>query len=1142
VGDIAPSGVASERGLIGRTRGSRSRPASAGRRAALLAALVIGGAVPQGASFWTASSGVCAARPELADLVAAATGARPFEARVTGGFNWAPALAAQDQGRSPRLVASARRLALLADSPSWRARSAAGIADLVLGRTDAAIRTIESALEAADPDSRGTVLSDLSAALLVRSAERDDARDAARALDLADRVIQSTPGREEARFNRALALEYLGVWSAARAAWEDYQEVDWRSPWSLEAGRRARGLSTRQDDVLPVSEGTRQLARALVAGEGDGLRRVVRRGPQAAREMIDNDLLPDSADAWLRGDRGTAQQLVERAALVAQAIAAHTGDRLWVDEVAEVQAAWARGASAADTTAGALSAFQRAREEIDRHRFAVARPLLSQATASLGPSATALRAHLAFWGTFVDWYVASPEQLLPEIASLEELAGTRSYHYLEGRLRLVHGGVLLKLARYTDGTTQYEQSVAAFERAGEHEYLAAAHVLLGACLAEQGDRRAAWIHQRAALRRLDVLEGFRRRHTVLTHAATLAQDDGLPGTALHFQTALIADAARWSEPGAMVEALLQRARILSQTRRHDQALESITEAERWLGQVKDRAFQEAEIPLVLRAQGLVLTAVDPPRAVRLLAEVVERLRASGSLFSLAQAHLDLARARLASGDPSGAAADLDAGIALLEDQRPAVRDEQRRISRVNAVWDLYVEMIRLTATTGGQPDLALAYAERSRARALLDALAGDRPGSSDSPGRAGSVLRERDRVIFYAQLPEQLYIWVIAPAGITFRAVDAPRRVMNRLVQTIHEQPRLLDHVAVLERLYALTIAPVEDLLPEHGAIVIVPDGPLGAAPFAAGRTARRGAPPPRGRPLPGRAARDRDGAKPDALSQGVGRASPRSAGRRSVCPRDGRSRSRRKRARQAAPSSRGRTRSRNDRVPLPARRQRGGRRRDEGSVRRGPSPRRRRALRRTRRRQRAVPVAVVPRVCAVAPDGRGWAPARRGAVPTAVGSLTPRRVVGLWNRGRCVRQWRRRDEPGAPAARRRRPAGGGHPVGRRRRGGEHAEHPDAPIDRVGDAGDRGLEERPGVDAGQPGSAVRGSEVLGWIRRGRGARRSERPEGRSLTWQTCECAFVACVCSSNTRGPESTWRSSRTTGTRRSLASARQRV
>ena len=125
---------------------------------------------------------------------------------------------------------------------------ASGVANLLLGKDDAAIDTLHEALlseteehtvaAAIEESDNVTLLNDLAAALSNRAInKRRPIPDAAEAFRCADRAwrIGSTP---EAAWNRAIATEALNGRARSAAAWNDYLAIDQTSPWAAEARKR----------------------------------------------------------------------------------------------------------------------------------------------------------------------------------------------------------------------------------------------------------------------------------------------------------------------------------------------------------------------------------------------------------------------------------------------------------------------------------------------------------------------------------------------------------------------------------------------------------------------------------------------------------------------------------------------------------------------------------------------------------------------------------------------------------------------------------------------------------------------------------------------------------------------------------------
>jgi Putative zinc-finger len=181
----------------------------------------------------------------LRALVVAVGTDRLIEPRLTGGFAYGPVRGAvrgaDSESISPDVrIATAEVEKRLAGKRSAEALNRVGVSYLIVGNLPRAISALE---DASDSGASAGILSDLSAAYLVRAARDGQPQDAAKALAAAERAIGLDPVLPEARFNRAAALEKLALRDAAIAAWQDYLRVDGSSGWADEARRHLKQLA-----------------------------------------------------------------------------------------------------------------------------------------------------------------------------------------------------------------------------------------------------------------------------------------------------------------------------------------------------------------------------------------------------------------------------------------------------------------------------------------------------------------------------------------------------------------------------------------------------------------------------------------------------------------------------------------------------------------------------------------------------------------------------------------------------------------------------------------------------------------------------------------------------------------------------------
>jgi CHAT domain-containing protein len=205
---------------------------------------------------------------------------------------------------------------------------------------------------------------------------------------------------------------------------------------------------------------------------------------------------------------------------------------------------------------------------------------------------------------------------------------------------------------------------------------------------------------------------------------------------------------------------------------------------------------------------------------------------------MARVRLARARAHLAQGRDDLAESDLSAGIELFERQRAAVADEALRSASFEQPWDLYSEMIRLQAVSRRQPGRALTFAERARARTLLEALSPAGGTAPLDPGVARANLPSSVLLIYYAALDDRLLIWTMSSTTLTFLDTPVRHAELVHLVQQYRSEmessgiaPRDTPSLTVL---YDRLIRPIAGHIPHGADLVIIPDGVLHAVPFAA--------------------------------------------------------------------------------------------------------------------------------------------------------------------------------------------------------------------------------------------------------------------------------------------------------------------
>jgi len=812
-------------------------------KSARRAAWIAGGAVAVAAAVWLSGqiatlTGRSNREPEdLRALVAAVGVNRTIEARLSGGFAYGPlhgsprAANASDTASPDVRIALARieKDVLVHRTP--QALRSLGVAYLVVGDFDRAVPVLEEAADVPAPE--GRTLSDLAAGYLSRGRSPERAQDLARALTMAERAVKADTRLAEARFNRAHALERLSLLDEARQAWNDYLTIDDASAWATEARSRMHELEVPPQ---PPDFQERGIRDALAAHDEAALHAWIDRSASLVRQFVQDELLSTWPTAILERRPAEARAALARARSGAEALAESTGDRFLVDAATAALAA-SRSTSTATALAHAHDEFRQGLTDYGDDRVREAAQRFESVRGALERAGSSF----SVWtGLFLAIGRYSAGDFAGAVRLLEptiESARARSYKRLGGLAHRVRGLVHGVQGDFAAALDEYREAVAALHGAGEAQDEASMHALLGEVLGFLGESDAAWTEFAAALGPLAHASAGRERQMTVQLTSLAALRDGLPETASYFQHAALINAQRWGRTRAILDARLYQGEIYRQNGNVDMALAELSSARQALASIDDAATVARNDAQILLAQGEAQSRTKPTEAVAALSRALAFFQQSHRDWPVARVLLARSRAYRAQNRDDLAEADLAAGIEIFERRRAGIADEALRSASFEQPWDLYTEMIRLTLTRG-QSDRALSVAERGRARTLVEALAGDADAIPVDPATVYTRLPASTVVVYYATLDDRLLIWTLTRAGRTF--VDTPVR-QSTLAHLVRQYSSEMDAGFVsgrdmesLSRLYDLLLRPVERAIDSQADLVIVPDGPLHAVPFAA--------------------------------------------------------------------------------------------------------------------------------------------------------------------------------------------------------------------------------------------------------------------------------------------------------------------
>jgi CHAT domain-containing protein/tetratricopeptide (TPR) repeat protein len=804
--------------------------------------------------------------------------ARPFQGRLYGAMPFRPFSAppgevpAAGGGQRGALAPAVEPAAGSGRSGAERSDRLADQAELALaqGLVEPAIANLAPALALA-PDSV-RLRNDAAVAFLERGRRLGAPFDLLAALRHALRATALAPDSAAAQFNLGLALEALFLRHQAQRAWERYLELDPAGEWAGEVRLRLRRLAVR-----PFQQGWerwRALLRRREPVTAAALAELVRGYPHQVRELMVEELLPAAAVELAAEEARTGQANTPTAREAgpgqASALAAQEERSGQVDRVAAQQAGPGQASALAAAIAGEMAsqrgdwllsdswrALGGARPPapalVEAHRqlalgmsryhaqeFRAAESQLGQAIPALRAAASPLAGEAELYRAICLYYEHAG-QARPLLAALLAATDRRRFPSLAGRTLWMLGTIAMVQERHEEALAQFGEMRELLLRGAGEDQAAIADSALGDDYELRGEVERGWIHRLRALRVLIPRGDARRRHSILFESAQALARRHQLDLALAFLDEVIDNAPEWGEPIARAEPYAVRARVRAELGETDGAVADAELALAAVAAMPPGGLRRRVQGVALVSRGAALLAADPARAAQDLGDGATLERATGWLNDRTLVLTSLAAAHLARGDLPAARKLLVEAVQSYERTRREAMKTEARIAIFEHAQSAFDALIGL-ALAGGDPGRAEAFgwAERSRSRYLADSWTARRT----VPGRAPTVearellplLPAGTTLLEFAVLREQTVVWVAADGGLRSALLPLGNAELTRQVEDFR---RAVESGSADARL--LGAALFDRLLRPLGLggsagrrLVIVPDGPLQRAPFAA--------------------------------------------------------------------------------------------------------------------------------------------------------------------------------------------------------------------------------------------------------------------------------------------------------------------
>jgi|GEM_PF-6821078 len=721
----------------------------------------------------------------LATLAAAYAERRPSDTRLPGAA-YGPVRGERGAGELPAAALEAaaliqRRREAGDLSAEWT--RAEGRLALLRGRGGEAVERFEEALDLGGDDA--DLLAELAVAYVARGDETGSPADYTAAVETVGRALEITPVHPAALFNRAVALERLGLDSEAVRAWDDFLSVARDDDWAAEARTRRAAAGERLGHLLSPQ-------RAL-------------RSEQLVEERLERVLLAAgnlARSGPTEEERATAEVLTER-----------HGDP-WLGQILSIEGWTAELNSLAEAT--------RLRRTVSAHAYG---DLPQRWAAASGPRAPpALRA----WAAFENLYYLShttPSNCgdAPEEAQLAAQRG--GYRWLLAQTLLETSTCRVSEGKQAAAELVREEATAVATAAGYPVAL----------IRSRGFQASHWVNQGRYREALQVvaesIREIQQRELPLLRLLQFFSEIRRSSERLQRLHAALAGAVTAADLCAAVgcdaQNMIQRsmaADYASQLALHDQAAELYRQAaavERRIRPLAKGSVYETFAALSLAEGRRDLNALD-----RLQSDV----EAARNAFWLIPHRLKAAELKMQQGRTTSAEADLDRAIEWLsEPQRARAGAAELRWRR--ALEQAYEFKTRIALGQGRfheayglwreyrRQDAALLGFEPSPAEALADAPA---PGTLRL-----TFVRLGPRYAAWSETSQEVrFGWAPAPAD----EIDRRSRMLRRLCARSETTPAAVE--APASELAAALLEPFAEELHAAGRVELDLSGDVSAAPL----------------------------------------------------------------------------------------------------------------------------------------------------------------------------------------------------------------------------------------------------------------------------------------------------------------------
>lgn len=799
----------------------------------------------------------------LRHLVKVAHGHRILEARLSGGFDYAPfqtyAVRGEemDRGSSEDFYDQSDFLQafnyIRTESnywPSAKNKHAEAMGYFIRGKLNYGLELLEKASE--QEPMNACMLNDLAAGYVARAELLNQPKDLFHALSVIDEAATNEPDKPDIIFNKALILEKLFLWPTARKTWEEFLTIERSPEWQAEARKHIAIIDTPPPSAAWPQEQVKLEAAAL-NGDKDKVKAIIEKFGHFAYVHALDEMIPQWADSMANNNLEQANKSLTIARVIGDGLVDVQDEHLIKDLVANIDQVVKQKNHrdvqdliiAHQKLHEGRNLFEKSKLEKSYNSLEIALNKFTKLEDKGGDTLT--KCYISFC-----LYLKTFEKALSIANDIIVVAETAKYSNLLAYIFIFVGHCYFDKSEFSFCINYFEKAINLSETTKDPDTNAQGNYLLSQTLQLLNDNKI-WNYQFQALFTIRKLIKKEKLIRIFIGIAQQLTSYNEIKVAKYFYDEAIDIAKTSGNAIHILTGFLYRSEILFKLGNEKAALDDLVSAKSYLNNVSDPLYSDFAQEILSFREGGYKVSLNPKEAIDKLTYFIKTYKNPSTKQFIDQAYIYRAKAHLILGESLLAEADLKSAIEELERVRLNINSDEQRISFFTSPLSPYDEMINLQINNLHHFDNAFDYTEASRARALLDILNNPQTDIKVDTTK-GAILKtvgkpltlteiqqqipNHTTLLQYSLINDKLFAFIVRQHQFNLVQIPVNPKHLTDLIDTYRnsiEKHASIDELNNLSQsLYNIIFKPLISYIRVNEKLVIIPDKILHNISFAA--------------------------------------------------------------------------------------------------------------------------------------------------------------------------------------------------------------------------------------------------------------------------------------------------------------------